>query len=629
MAPFGLQTRCVGGRVLGYRTLFTADQGVVGRDLMDEARAQLHSWLRASPRGFDTDQMDDGVTIFPNGARAMQVRRRAKDGSDTLRFRLSEPRPEGLWTTRLTVRSAPSERSWALVEVEDPSTRDEGFGKRQRVAPPGLARNLLDAVDAEDGPLLLRSTPYRFGGDRLSQLLDLVESPERRALLVLAATPTSGSGPNWDPVPAMTAKASAGQASVLLVPPDLVEEWNSVVEDQRLPSGGLRLFYPGTLLGEPSHAQRNLYFTPDRIEERGAARVSTRIGWLARENATRLPLPAAVRRLERVLDDFESETVISVWTARSEQRRRQVREKRSEASLEAGRPSALPRPSAAVVDALPWPIEDLVAAKPLITQVVGEDWSIAQAIEYLVLLNADYQQQIEQSQGITDELRSLSANLREDLARAELEREAAQDEALQVESRLLEAEDRIRYLQQELIRHSAYDAAYGVVPDSLKTHIPEDFDGILDALATFECVKFVGDPEKVRELNDLDGRVNAVQKAYAALLALEDYARAKRSGDFEGSVSTYLKNTPNGYRGWYGNRHADFESADVGNQDRYRAPRTFWVEDLQREIYMDCHFKITQEDQRSPRLHYFDATTQTGLIYVGYLGPHLPTKRTN
>jgi hypothetical protein len=40
---------------------------------------------------------------------------------------------------------------------------------------------------------------------------------------------------------------------------------------------------------------------------------------------------------------------------------------------------------------------------------------------------------------------------------------------------------------------------------------------------------------------------------------------------------------------------------------------------------MGAHFKITQHGLISPRMHYHDATVVDGLVYVGYLGRHLPT----
>ncbi len=40
---------------------------------------------------------------------------------------------------------------------------------------------------------------------------------------------------------------------------------------------------------------------------------------------------------------------------------------------------------------------------------------------------------------------------------------------------------------------------------------------------------------------------------------------------------------------------------------------------------MGAHFKIAQSTTVSPRLDYLDATATAGVIYIGYLGPHLPT----
>lgn len=40
-------------------------------------------------------------------------------------------------------------------------------------------------------------------------------------------------------------------------------------------------------------------------------------------------------------------------------------------------------------------------------------------------------------------------------------------------------------------------------------------------------------------------------------------------------------------------------------------------------------FKIAQLGLTSPRVHCHDDTANSGLVYVGYIGRHLPTKQTN
>jgi hypothetical protein len=44
---------------------------------------------------------------------------------------------------------------------------------------------------------------------------------------------------------------------------------------------------------------------------------------------------------------------------------------------------------------------------------------------------------------------------------------------------------------------------------------------------------------------------------------------------------------------------------------------------------MGAHFKIARKGLISPRMHYYDDAGQTGKVYVGYIGKHLPNTHTN
>jgi hypothetical protein len=79
-------------------------------------------------------------------------------------------------------------------------------------------------------------------------------------------------------------------------------------------------------------------------------------------------------------------------------------------------------------------------------------------------------------------------------------------------------------------------------------------------------------------------------------------------------------------------RYARDESEDVRNNARLSAARMFTVpEEVEPggEVFMGAHFRIAKAGMVSPRMHYFDATAIDGKVYVGYIGPHLPTKMTN
>lgn len=69
------------------------------------------------------------------------------------------------------------------------------------------------------------------------------------------------------------------------------------------------------------------------------------------------------------------------------------------------------------------------------------------------------------------------------------------------------------------------------------------------------------------------------------------------------------------------------ESEDVQRNPRYRKPRELRVPvevDPSGTAFMGAHFKIAQSATISPRVHYLDATARTKVVYVGYIGAHLP-----
>lgn len=47
------------------------------------------------------------------------------------------------------------------------------------------------------------------------------------------------------------------------------------------------------------------------------------------------------------------------------------------------------------------------------------------------------------------------------------------------------------------------------------------------------------------------------------------------------------------------------------------------------EVFMGAHFKIAKYKMISPRLHYYNDIRNSGMIYVGYVGRHLPSPQTN
>lgn len=122
-------------------------------------------------------------------------------------------------------------------------------------------------------------------------------------------------------------------------------------------------------------------------------------------------------------------------------------------------------------------------------------------------------------------------------------------------------------------------------------------------------------------------------RAWSALALLDGYADAKASGDPSGT-----------FRGWLDSRpqHPVIHSAHVRAGEtlsirggKYGEARTFVVptsvDPSGRAMFL-THVHIEPGRVRpNPRLHFYDDTAPgaSGRIYVGHLGPHLTTRRTN
>jgi hypothetical protein len=118
------------------------------------------------------------------------------------------------------------------------------------------------------------------------------------------------------------------------------------------------------------------------------------------------------------------------------------------------------------------------------------------------------------------------------------------------------------------------------------------------------------------------------KKIWSSLRALNDYCRAKAEGRFSGDIAMYRDNTPYGAIPLLA-EYAPTESKSTTDDASLVAARTFVVAtDVHPagKTYMEQHVKIDKGGQSAPRIHlYDDSGGATQRIYIGYVGPHLPT----
>jgi len=163
---------------------------------------------------------------------------------------------------------------------------------------------------------------------------------------------------------------------------------------------------------------------------------------------------------------------------------------------------------------------------------------------------------------------------------------------------------------------------------------PSTFADLLD-----ECVVVLQNVH-MRESRDPAGQLDYhtkagvwARKAWRSLKALDSYANAKKSGDYAADFKAFCESPPAEYEETIpSNWVARGESETTAAHPRFRSLRTFLVSaDIEPsgEIYMPEHIKLEKGSDPAPRIHFFDDTGHSGDIYVGYIGRHLESKKTN
>ncbi len=192
-----------------------------------------------------------------------------------------------------------------------------------------------------------------------------------------------------------------------------------------------------------------------------------------------------------------------------------------------------------------------------------------------------------------------------------------------------DAQSRVSYLQTRLISVKG-QGAFDPTPEPA---IPAAADSCLEALSyagQYLDNVVIGDTaNSASELDEYPQSQVWGAKAWRALRTLQEYATAKLEDDFEGNLFNFCARPPDGYLPLITRHDVAMQEGDATDNDPTRRnARYFPVPEeviADGEAYMCAHIKITQGGSPAPRIHFLDDTTgQTGNIYVGYFGKHLP-----
>lgn len=656
---------------LDYRTSLTFTSRY-DRDPNTEFRGLLYEWLRG--KNLDADTLDFGVTQFNPSTVGTLARVDQRDGSIIERFRLTEVRPNTggtqTWQTEILAYESSDGVGEVLVHVNDPRENTPG----NRPGPTGVpkfVRLLLETTAARDGLMFLGNEP-RILDEHDEQLVhDLIVDDTRRLPLVLAPTPRGASVDQFTRDVREMTFGMAGQAGVFVLSPSLVPLLEGRTGNLWLPPGGMRLIPPGTDPATRASAAKSYYVMADRIAERGLKRVGRHWTWQAREHGNNQPWPRHMQRIMRTITEHERDVLLKdlddFVKARTHTRPNQKpavpREDTEqvianvysapEETLETlgssrgpGVGGELEMEPAPVIDEVAVSdvgvdVEEqvrhaLIAALPdrdIIDEIlqVGGGVTVIESLEFALLLAGDYDSmhaQLEakvdavtsgfQTSESSDEYFEQALELQERVQRLEADLEEA-------ESRLDREAGAAQWLRRQLIEVGQAESAWAAPHE---VDLAQDFDSVVEVVHELAFVEFTGNESITQDLNEMRGSQAAAKKTHRALLALNDYARAKADGAWaSGGFSEYLSDAPAGYATISKSILAPKESEDVAKNPKFRKPRELPMPKGQ-IVFMEAHIKLSAEATTSPRLHYFDDTAESGKIVVGYIGAHLPNAQT-
>lgn len=212
------------------------------------------------------------------------------------------------------------------------------------------------------------------------------------------------------------------------------------------------------------------------------------------------------------------------------------------------------------------------------------------------------------------------------------DRQSLLAELTEREQQVLQLDTQVRALRRRLVDAGRYDDAFLPAEEPVVTP-PDTFAGLLDWLdAELSMVDYTGDIEAPLNLDQSPEAYSWIRSSWDALRALQSYAEAKAAGTFAGDFKTWCESPPPDAYAVPAGRVARDESQTVRNNPKWRREREFPVPKAvcaSGTLFMGAHVRVgaSAAGQISPRLYFYDATSQTGMIYVGYLGRHLTNTR--
>jgi hypothetical protein len=625
-------------------------------DAVKVANEQAREWLKGKTSRATFREWDgDGVHRFGSNLTLTSTTLiDERDDSARQLLRLNETNSSGRWVVSILACSLPKsrrEQQTLVIEVDRPDlSTDEALAAAK---PPRIVKQLLDRAAVHDGGIILTSTPTIVRLDGIDEAIAAITDEDRVSSVVVAGSPGQVSDELWKKAVEQLTNDSVGVSTAFAISDAAFDEFaGRLPESHGVRRGGVRTYAPRVRLDDPEDSVRHRNLGAEtfaRSIKRGRVGGSLPIvhAQRARRRLVELELPTEIRRSYEALIKRES----AIERDAEVLRRAQLVAPPVVAPAVAFQPPQVVESS--VVSDLPVLIsvgDEVVEAQsaPVIIETVEVvPPGLVALLERWIGVGEITPSSLGQLEGLLQEGRELVAvadeqigelqdkqaalntqidELREERDDIELAARYDSDESMA-------ARREARILRQRLMALESFESTY-VEPETEDDEwaTPGSFEDLVLLLDPAKSkhliarrVVFTGNESPTTDIDKRDTVGRVISKMWEFACVLHDYAELRSSG-YDGGVHQYLTDPKVTSRKCSPQRHAAGESQSVESSTKMRQERIFPVPTSVSEsgyAEMMAHFKPTQSDTFAPRMHYYDDTSKSGKIYIGYIGRHL------
>lgn len=582
---------------IGYRAILSA---VYNDQNLDATVAVLRKWV-TQKKGFEALPKSGEVLLNSSGATlgASEVSESGR-GVSGYRWTLAEEwEPPGWYksvgrhhrgVTRVSLVFS-SGQLWLWVDVEPPTLEyvDSAGRKRketQRSGTPAFVSEILKSVEMHDGianPVseiqVVKELP------ELAHLLEVLQDADRRGAVYVTSPPTDTASESWLARTHRILGRIEGMGFGYMLTAEARDAFNKVVvQEHTIPSGAIRTFLPGAILNQPKDAIRHRLLHATTIHD------------------------SQDRRLQRIIRNAQVERL-----------------------RDADLPEALRDADYAFLRDLGARTFDVLHGE----QKVFEEGEASDVVTDLRVRLGEAEELLTMALDENVSLRRSDAETRSDVEALRMENEEISLDIADLWDSQERDRKEIEYLRRELSRFGGdgSSAAYGFEETVAVKNTPKTFSQLIENIADLRGVKYFGnraDAEELDEYSDLGGSV--VVKAWDALLTFDSYAKARRSGVFEKSLSDYINNTQHGQTMriskviWTEGQRVRTNAKMIAQRTVSGLPK---IIDPTGSKLLVAHIALATGRAGSPRLYFDDTVAAAGYVTVGYIGTHLDNTLTN